>query len=325
MLYNNKIHITVNALCLLLFSSFANATETAPQAAGSWIAIVPPLLTIAVALIIKRVIPALFLGIWVGAWVINDFGLFGIWKGLLDTFQVFVANALSNPDHTAIVLFSMMVGGMVGIITRNGGMQGIVNHIVEWADSARHACLATATLGVAIFFDDYANTLVVGNTMRPVTDSMRVSRAKLAYIVDSTAAPVACIAIVTTWIGYEIGLIGDSLSKMDGLDTEPYLLFLNTLPYSFYPVRAIAFVFMVSPRRWQTSARLQCFYSRACHGHRRCSWPVCHRTGRVFRNYRPHAQGHYWQRQFLHCVDVGFPCVNDDGCSVVIESKNPQP
>ena len=83
MLYNNKIHITVNALCLLLFSSFANATETAPQAAGSWIAIVPPLLTIAVALIIKRVIPALFLGIWVGAWVINDFGLFGIWKGLI--------------------------------------------------------------------------------------------------------------------------------------------------------------------------------------------------------------------------------------------------
>ena len=246
MLYNNKINNIVNLICLLLFSTFANASETAPQAAGSWIAIVPPLLTIAVALIIKRVIPALFLGIWVGAWVINDFGLFGIWTGLLDTFLVFVANALSNSDHAAIVLFSMMVGGMVGIITRNGGMQGIVNHIVEWADSARHACLATAALGLAIFFDDYANTLVVGNTMRPVTDSMRVSRAKLAYIVDSTAAPVACIAIVTTWIGYEIGLIGDSLSKMEGLDTEPYLLFLNTLPYSFYPFLAIAFVFMVS-------------------------------------------------------------------------------
>jgi Na+/H+ antiporter NhaC len=198
------------------------------------------------ALISKRVIPALFLGIWMGAWAINDFGFVGLWTGLLDTFQVFVANALSNPDHTAIVLFSMMVGGMVGIISRNGGMQGIVNHIVKWADSARHACIATASLGCAIFFDDYANTLVVGNTMRPVTDSMRVSREKLAYLVDSTAAPVACIAVVTTWIGYEIGLIGDSISKMPGLDTEAYLLFLNTLPYSFYPVLAIAFVFMVS-------------------------------------------------------------------------------
>ena len=246
MIYNNKINNIFYVICLIFFSTIANATENTPQAAGSWISVVPPLLTIAVALILKRVIPALFLGIWVGAWVINDFGLVGLWTGLLDTFQVFVANALSNPDHAAIVLFSMMVGGMVSIITRNGGMQGIVNHIVAWADSARHACLATASMGVAIFFDDYANTLVVGNTMRPVTDSMRVSRAKLAYIVDSTAAPIACIAVVTTWIGYEIGLIGDSLSKMEGLDTEAYLLFLNTLPYSFYPIMALLFVFMVS-------------------------------------------------------------------------------
>jgi len=203
-------------------------------------------LTIALALAFKRVVPALFVGIWMGAWAINGFSLAGAWTGLLDTFQLYVANALSNPDHTAIVLFSMMIGGMVGIISRNGGMQGIVNHIVKWADSARHACLATASLGLAIFFDDYANTLVVGNTMRPVTDSMRVSRAKLAYIVDSTAAPVAAIAVVTTWIGYEIGLIGDSISKMPGLDSEAYLLFLNTIPYSFYPILAIAFVFMVS-------------------------------------------------------------------------------
>lgn len=242
MLKPNKLEAFV---FLLLCSSIAHATDTAPQAAGSWFAILPPLVTIAVALAFKRVVPALFVGIWMGAWIINDFGLVGIWTGLLDTFQVYVSNALSNPDHTAIVLFSMMVGGMVGIISRNGGMQGIVNHIVKWADSARHACLATASLGVAIFFDDYANTLVVGNTMRPVTDSMRVSRAKLAYIVDSTAAPVACIAIVTTWIGYEIGLIGDSIKNMEGLEAEAYLLFLNTLPYSFYPILAVAFVFMI--------------------------------------------------------------------------------
>ena len=246
-MFNNKnINIILNVIYFLFFSTIASATETEPQAAGSWIAILPPVLTIAIALITKRVVPALFVGIWMGAWAINDFGLLGLWTGLLDTFQVFVANALSNPDHTAIVLFSMMVGGMVGIISRNGGMQGIVNHIVKWADSARHACLATASLGCAIFFDDYANTLVVGNTMRPVTDSMRVSREKLAYIVDSTAAPVASIAMVTTWIGYEIGLIGDSISKMPGLEAEAYLLFLNTLPYSFYPIMAIAFVFMVS-------------------------------------------------------------------------------
>ncbi len=246
MFNNNNIKLLFNVFYLMTFSAVVHATEAEPQSAGSWIAILPPLLTITVALLTKRVVPAIFVGIWMGAWAINGFGLVGLWTGLLDSFQVYVANALSNPDHTAIVLFSMMVGGMVGIISRNGGMQGIVNHIVKWADSARHACVATAALGCAIFFDDYANTLVVGNTMRSVTDSMRVSRAKLAYIVDSTAAPVACIAVVTTWIGYEIGLIGDSIDKMQGLDAEAYLLFLNTIPYSFYPILAIAFVFMIS-------------------------------------------------------------------------------
>jgi Na+/H+ antiporter NhaC len=208
--------------------------------------VLPPLVTIGFALLWKRVVPALFMGIWLGAWVVNGFGIVGVWTGLLDTFEVYILNALADRERASIVLFSMMVGGMVGIISRNGGMQGIVNYIVRWANNAKHACLATFALGLAIFFDDYSNTLVVGNTMRSVTDSMRVSRAKLAYIVDSTAAPVACIALVTTWIGYEIGLIGDAVNKLPDLNQEAYLLFLNTIPYSFYPVLAILFVLMIS-------------------------------------------------------------------------------
>ncbi len=241
----NKLKYILYVIYLLTLSFAVNA-DTEPAAAGSWLAVLPPLVTIVFALLWKKVIPALFLGIWLGAWAINGFDLFGLWVGLLDLFQVYVLGALADPSRAAIILFSLMVGGMVGIISRNGGMQGIVNHIVKWADTARHACLATSALGIAIFFDDYANTLVVGNTMRPVTDSMRISRAKLAYIVDSTAAPVACIALVTTWIGYEVGLIGDAVNKLPDLNEEAYLIFLNTIPYSFYPVLAIAFVFMVS-------------------------------------------------------------------------------
>ena len=206
----------------------------------------PPLVAIALALLLRQVIPALFAGVWLGAWMVNGFTVAGLWSGLLDSFQVHILRAMSNSDHVSVILFSLMIGGTVGIISRNGGLQGIVNRIVGWADSARHACLATATMGLAVFFDDYANTLVVGNTMRPVTDSMRVSRAKLAYIVDSTAAPVSCIALVTTWIGYEVGLIGEAVSYIDGLDEEAYLIFLSSIPYSFYPLLAIAFVFMVA-------------------------------------------------------------------------------
>jgi Na+/H+ antiporter NhaC len=203
-------------------------------------------LAILLALTLRQVIPALFAGVWLGSWAINGFTLPGLLSGLLDAFQVHILEAFADADNASVILFSIMIGGTVGIISRNGGMQGIVNLIVKWADTAKHACLATATMGLAVFFDDYANTLVVGNTMRPVTDSMKVSRAKLAYIVDSTAAPVACIALVTTWIGYEVGLIGDSISHLPDLDAEAYLLFLSTIPYSFYPLLAIIFVFMVS-------------------------------------------------------------------------------
>ncbi|MBT8040175.1 MAG: Na+/H+ antiporter NhaC family protein [Xanthomonadales bacterium] len=234
------------ALCLLLSSSPSFAAEALPAAAGSWISLTPPLLAIVLALLMRQVIPALFAGVWLGAWAINGFTLSGLWAGLLDSFQVHILKAVANADHAAVMLFSLMIAGTVGIISRNGGMQGVVNRIVSWADNARHASLATASMGMAIFFDDYANTLVVGNTMRPVTDSMNVSRAKLAYIVDSTAAPVACIAFVTTWIGYEVGLIGEAVSYIDSLQAEAYLLFLSTIPYSFYPILAIAFVFMIA-------------------------------------------------------------------------------
>jgi len=224
----------------------ALAQESADSTPLSWISILPPLLAIVLALTLRQVIPALFFGVWFGAWAINDFSLLGFWSGLLQSFQEYILNAVVNPDRVAIILFTLMIGGMVGIISRNGGMQGIVNQIVNWADDARRACLATATMGLAVFFDDYANTLVVGNTMRPVTDAMNVSRAKLAYLVDSTAAPVATIAVVTTWIGYEVGLIGESMAIIPDLDLEPYLLFLSTIPYSFYPILAIVFVFMVA-------------------------------------------------------------------------------
>ena len=217
-------------------------TRTIP----GWISILPPLLAIAIALAFRRVIPALFVGIWLGAWAAVGFSLRGLWIGLLDTFDVYVLQALADESHAAIVLFSLMIGGMVGIIQKNGGAQGVVNHIVTWASTARRGQLSTGFLGLSIFFDDYANTLVVGNTMRPVTDKLRISREKLAYIVDSTAAPVACLAFVTTWIGYEVGLVGTAIEQIDGLDISAYSVFLHSIPYSFYPLLAIFFVFLVA-------------------------------------------------------------------------------
>ena len=226
------------------------------RAIPGWLSILPPLLAIAIALVFKRVIPALFLGIWIGAWTAVG-GVFGWWPGLLSAFQVYILGALANTDHAAIILFSLMIGGMVGIISKNGGTQGVVNLIIRWASTARKGQLATGALGLAIFFDDYANTLVVGNTMRPVTDRLRISREKLAYIVDSTAAPVACLAFVTTWIGYEVGLIGTAVAQIDGFNESAYGVFLSSIPYSFYPMFAIFFVFAIANSRRDFGPMLQ--------------------------------------------------------------------
>ena len=211
-----------------------------------WVSVTPPLLAIGVALILRNVVPALLLGIWLGAAALDSFTPSGIFRGLLDSFQVYVTRALADADHAAIILFSLMIGGMVGIITRNGGMTSIVRMMVKRAKSTIGAQVSVWLMGVMIFFDDYSNTLVVGNTARPLTDRLRISREKLAYIVDSTAAPVVCIALITTWIGYEVGLIGEALARIPGLDEPAYSVFLRSIPYSFYPIFAVLLVLSVA-------------------------------------------------------------------------------
>ncbi len=212
-----------------------------------FVSILPALIAIVVALVIRNVIPALLVGIWLGATALNGFTLAGAWMGLLESFQKYMANALSDPDRVSIILFTMMVGGLVGIISRNGGMMSVVQHIVSRAKTIVGAQVAVWAMGLIIFFDDYSNTLVVGNTARPLTDHLKISREKLAYIVDSTAAPVVSIALVTTWIGYQVSLIDDAIATIDGLsDVSAYSIFLNSIQYSFYPILAIIFVFTVA-------------------------------------------------------------------------------
>lgn len=224
----------------------ATAVAASLRVLPGWISIVPPLLAILIALTLRNVIPALVIGIWFGATAIRSFSPAGIFAGLLDSFQVFVLRAMADPVHVAIVLFSLMIGGMVGIITRNGGMTSVVRLIVSGAKTAKGGQIAVWLMGLMIFFDDYSNTLVVGNTARPMTDHLKISREKLAYIVDSTAAPVVCIALVTTWIGYEVGLIDAAISTIPEITQPAYTVFLSSIPHSFYPILAVLFVLAVA-------------------------------------------------------------------------------
>jgi len=210
-----------------------------------WTSLLPPVVAILLAFLLRSVIPALFVGLLVGAWAINGMTWSGAVSGFFETVSIYIINTSVDHDHMTIIAFSLLIGGMIGVISRNGGMVGIVRRIMPFASTPRRGQGVIALLGLAIFFDDYSNTMIVGNATRPMSDKLRISREKLAYLVDSTAAPVSTIAIITTWIGFQVGLIDKAIEGLEGIGGSPYVIFLNTIPYSFYPFLAIFFVFVV--------------------------------------------------------------------------------
>ena len=160
-----------------------------------WLSIVPPLLAILLALIFRQVIIALLLGIWSGAIFINSYNPL---IGILRVIDTYIINALTDTSHIQIIVFTSLFGGVVGLISKSGGTKGLADLITRFAKTRKSGLISTWLMGIAIFFDDYANTLIVGNLMRPITDKMLVSREKLSFIVDATAAPVASLFIVSS-------------------------------------------------------------------------------------------------------------------------------
>jgi Na+/H+ antiporter NhaC len=221
-----------------------------------WLSLLPPLLAIALALITREVILSLFAGVWLGALLLVNWNPV---QATMMSLETFVLEPLTDRDHMAIILFSLMLGGMVGVISRSGGAQGVVEVLRPFATTRRRGQFFAWLSGLIIFFDDYANTLIRGNTLRPMTDELRISREKLAYIVDSVAAPIAVIAPISTWVGFEISRIGDSLGTTAQQVTDPALqaqllagaenpfnVFLHSIPYLFYPIFAMSLVLLIA-------------------------------------------------------------------------------
>lgn len=213
-----------------------------------WFSILPPLIAILMALLTKEVFSSLFVGLMVGSTIIfkyQGFSFFvSLFKGFLSIVDTYALSVLNDPDHLSIIIFSMLIGGMVALVTLNGGMKGIVDYLSKYAKNPKSGQFITWLMGILIFFDDYANTLVVGNTMRPVTDRLKISREKLAYIVDSTSAPIAAIAFITTWIGAELSYIEKGIDHL-GLNFSSYQVFLASRSYSFYPIFTLGFVLLI--------------------------------------------------------------------------------
>lgn len=217
--------------------------EAAPRILPGWTAVVPPLLAIALAVLTRQVLVSLVIGGWFGCLLLVGWHPL---TALLRFGDRFLVDALAKPDHASIVLFTTILGGMVGIMARGGLSEGLVQALARRVGGRRGGQVATAAMGTVIFFDDYANTLLVGTTMRPLTDRLRISREKLAYLVDSTAAPIAALAVISTWVGFEVGLIHDAMASGGDAAVTAYTFFLRSLPYGFYPWLTLACVYLVA-------------------------------------------------------------------------------
>ncbi|MCP4872779.1 MAG: Na+/H+ antiporter NhaC family protein [Proteobacteria bacterium] len=224
----------------------------APDGAGPR-TLLPAVFAISLAFATGRAVLPLLGGVWLGAAMVAydaGAGLASPFVGVFDVAWKYVfTNSIYDPAagelqsfSVAVIGFVFALVGMVAIAIRAGGMAGVADRFVVLARSARSTRLATWAMGLTIFFDDYANTLVVGGSMRPLADRMRVSREKLAWIVDSTAAPVAGLSILSTWVAFEISQFSDQLGIIGMDEGAGYAVFIQTLPFRFYCVFTLIFV-----------------------------------------------------------------------------------
>jgi Na+/H+ antiporter NhaC len=208
--------------------------------------LLPPLLAIALAIALRRPVLALFAGVWCAAALIrigDGASLpMAVVGGLPDVVTRMWWPQLASPDKQLIIGFVIAMLAMVGVMTISGGIRGMVDSVSKLARGVRSTQIATWLMGIAVFFDDYANCILVGTTMRPLSDRFRISREKLSYIVDSTAAPVAGISIFSTWIAYEVSTFAPQLPAAGLSVDDGYKIFVETLPYRFYCIFTIFFV-----------------------------------------------------------------------------------
>ncbi|MBE6501911.1 MAG: Na+/H+ antiporter NhaC family protein [Methanobrevibacter thaueri] len=206
--------------------------------------LLPPLIAIALAFITKETILSLFIGVFVGEFMlsVNDINIVSTIVNAFLNMCVQIINCMADPWNAGIILQCLLIGGIIQLVTKMGGAKALADAFAKRADTPRKAQLFTWLLGLCVFFDDYANSLIVGPIMRPVMDKLHVSRQKLAFVVDATAAPVAGIAIISTWIGLEISLIAAGFKSVGVTNITGFGIFLQTIPYRFYNIFILIFI-----------------------------------------------------------------------------------
>ncbi|MDD5089509.1 MAG: Na+/H+ antiporter NhaC family protein [Candidatus Wallbacteria bacterium] len=202
----------------------------------SFLSLLPALTAIVLAITTRKVLPSLFFGVWLGAAQICDWNPF---LGFLKLFEGYIVPSLGSKWNATVILYGAAFGGLIALVQKTGGALALGEFFARKARTSRMAQFYTSLFGVAIFFDDYFNCLTIGAVMRPICDRLKVAREKLAFILDSTAAPVCLLVPVSTWVVYVMGLIGKELEAGVAAGESPYLLYLKTIPLNFYSWAAL--------------------------------------------------------------------------------------
>ena len=243
----NYLVLLLTVILTLCMTTMAFAAEVDPgtvnaEKFGLW-TIIPPLVAIILAFITKNVVVSLFIGALSGCFmlqIVDQNAFSALIQAFLDFIQR-VLNSLADPWNAGIILQVLAIGGVINLVSKMGGAKAIAEALAKRAKTPRSAQMVTWFLGLLVFFDDYANSLIVGPIMKPVADKLKVSRERLAFIIDATAAPIAGLAIISTWIGLEVGLIKDSFTQI-GMEVDAFGVFLDTIPFRFYNILILAFV-----------------------------------------------------------------------------------
>ena len=220
----------VAVVIFLAISAFVTTPESVQQ---SFWSLIPPIIAIILALVTKEVYSSLFVGILTGSLLYSGFSFEGT---MTHVFNDGIIASLSKSWNVGILIFLVILGTIVQLMNRTGGSAAFGNWATRRIQTREGAQLATIGLGVLIFIDDYFNCLTVGSVMRPVTDKYKVSRAKLAYLIDATAAPVCIIAPISSWAAAVSGFVEGE----NGL-----ALFIRTIPYNYYALLTLAMMIMI--------------------------------------------------------------------------------
>lgn len=229
-------------LLLLPILIFADNKSNA-EFFGIW-TLIPPLVAIILAFITKQVVFSLALGVLSGTFMISllqNSVLHSVSKSFTDFISRLISS-MADPWNAGLLLQVLTIGGLIALVSKLGGTKALAIWLSNRSAGPISSQVSTWLMGLVIFFDDYANSLIVGPIMRPVTDKFKVSRAKLAFIIDSTAAPITGIAVISTWIGLEISLIKEAYASIGITDINPFEIFVQTIPYRFYNIFMIFFV-----------------------------------------------------------------------------------